>query len=327
MNGPVCSVVMPAYNVAEVIGEALDSLLNGQTSEPFEIIVVDDGSTDATAAVVRGYGDRVRLLSQPNSGPASARNHGVRAARSDLILFLDADDRALPGRIARQIAIMRNDPSIAMCCGNWLSEAEDGDRLAVYGMTAPKDGHVVLRDPLGRLLVRGCFVITSTVAIRRDVYVACGMQPEGQRYAEDYALWCRIAAGGGRIAVAGAPLAWYRRARPGRLSLLPHTYTGPVYVVRDMLLRHGAQLAADDRAAALARFQNMANALLRHDWAYGGRGRVLARLDAIAPLDSAGMRRKWRLLTMIPGVVPKLARAALHRLRRVRMPLVNTHAP
>jgi glycosyltransferase involved in cell wall biosynthesis len=320
MTQPVCSVVVPAYNVADVITQALDSLLDRQTDRPFEIIVVNDGSTDATVEVVRSYGARVQLLEQPNLGPASARNHGVLAARSELILFLDADDRTLPGRIERQVDFMSTNPDIDICFGNWLVEGDDGDYLAGYGLAGPLAGFAGVADPLQRLLVRGSFVPTSTVAIRRRCYIANGMQPVERRYAEDYALWCRIAGSGGRFAFTGTPLSWYRRARPGRLTYSPHTYAGPVEVMRDTLLRYGSLLSREDHAVALDRYRGLMEVLLRHDWAYGGRDQVLARLETLKPFVSPATRRKWSLLAVVPSALPRSGRAVLHWMRRLRSP-------
>src|SRR5689334_2160139 len=98
------SVVIPTYNRAELVGEAIDSVL-GQSRPPLEVIVVDDGSTDDTADVVGRYGARVVYLRQPNCGPATARNVGVARARGDLIALLDSDDRWLPRKLELQVPL------------------------------------------------------------------------------------------------------------------------------------------------------------------------------------------------------------------------------
>ena len=91
MKKPLVSVIIPTYNSAGYIEEALESVFE-QTLQDFEIIVVDDGSTDGTGEVLRKYGDRIRYIYQENNGPASARNGGIRVARGEYIAFLDADD-------------------------------------------------------------------------------------------------------------------------------------------------------------------------------------------------------------------------------------------
>ncbi len=99
---PTVSLVIPAYNAEAYLREALDSAF-AQTRPPDEVIVVDDGSGDRTPEIAASYGDRVRLLRQPNRGEAAARNTGVRVARGDLIAFLDADDTLLPRCLEAQL--------------------------------------------------------------------------------------------------------------------------------------------------------------------------------------------------------------------------------
>ncbi|MFW6059579.1 MAG: glycosyltransferase family 2 protein [Phycisphaeraceae bacterium] len=105
------SCIIPAWNAERFLGEAIDSVL-AQTLPAAEVIVVDDGSTDGTAAVARRYDGRVRLIEQANGGTAAARDAGIRAATCDLFTFLDADDLFLPEKIERQLAHLRADDTI-----------------------------------------------------------------------------------------------------------------------------------------------------------------------------------------------------------------------
>lgn len=98
------SVVIPAFNAESFLGEALDSVL-GQTARPTEVIVVDDGSTDGTRALVRRYSDAVRLVTQDNGGAARARNVGARQATGEWLAFLDADDVWLPEKLEKQLRL------------------------------------------------------------------------------------------------------------------------------------------------------------------------------------------------------------------------------
>jgi len=113
LRPPKVSVVMPAYNRAKEIGAAIDSVL-AQTFEDIELIVVDDGSTDATPEIVRAYGDRVRFFQQKNAGVGAARNAGVRLARGEYLASLDSDDVQLPFRLATQVALLDRSPDAAM---------------------------------------------------------------------------------------------------------------------------------------------------------------------------------------------------------------------
>src|SRR5690606_16515588 len=113
MTGLV-SVVIPAYNAAGLIGETIESILT-QRYPSVEIIAVDDGSADATANVVEGFGSRVRLARQPNSGGCSSpRNHGLRLARGEYVTFFDADDLMLPDKLARQVQYLEAHPDVSM---------------------------------------------------------------------------------------------------------------------------------------------------------------------------------------------------------------------
>ena len=317
MSGLGLSVVIPAFNAGRFIAAAIRSVMDQQYAGPLEIIVVNDGSTDDTGSIVEAFGGAVRHIVQSNQGPAAARNMGVLVAKHPLILLLDADDLAFPGRLEMQASFMERHPEIDVCFGNWIVEGESDDYLARYGISAPHDGFAEIDDPLGRLLGRGCFVPTSTVAIRRRSYLDGGMQPAGAFYAEDYALWCNLAARGGRFSCCGAPLAWYRTASDQRLTRSAHTYAGVVTVLGEALVNYGAMLDPATHAAAMARFQDAANVLLRHDWWTGGRAQVWRRLRAIPPLLDPALRRRWMLISLVPRIFPRAARAVLHRRRRV----------
>ena len=111
------SVVIPTHNHAAFLRQAIDSALS-QTLPPLEIIVVDDGSTDETPAILREYGSRIRPIRQPNAGVAAARNTGIGAATGDLIAFLDSDDVWEPSKLARQVARFKADAALGLVhCG------------------------------------------------------------------------------------------------------------------------------------------------------------------------------------------------------------------
>ena len=117
MSIPMVSVVVPMYNAAPYTGAALESIL-GQTWPALEIIIVDDGSTDDSAAIAARYaGGRLRLVQQANAGAASARNHGMSLAQGYYIQFFDADDRMTPDKIARQVEALTATPGKVAACG------------------------------------------------------------------------------------------------------------------------------------------------------------------------------------------------------------------
>lgn len=113
---PLLSVIVPVFNGAVTLADALASIL-AQEGVALEIIVIDDGSTDTSAAIAHSFGDTVVCVSQPNQGPAAARNVGLQIARGELISFLDADDRWPVGRVRHHVDILSQAPEIELVIG------------------------------------------------------------------------------------------------------------------------------------------------------------------------------------------------------------------
>jgi glycosyltransferase involved in cell wall biosynthesis len=192
MTAPTVSVVMPAYNAAACVRRAVDSVL-AQTWADFELLVVDDGSTDGTLDVLAGYGERIRVLTQPNAGPAAARNHGLRESRGRYVAFLDADDWWLPAKLARQVALLDERPEIGFCSTATRVVTEGGAPAGDW--PCGSDGGPLLET----LFVRSAAVSGSTsgVLARRDLLLAAGGFDEALRGFEDPDLWIRLAAHAG----------------------------------------------------------------------------------------------------------------------------------
>ena len=125
---PTVSVIIPAYNCDRYIVQAIESVLN-QKDCSYEILVIDDGSTDSTEAVLAPYRDRIRYIKQKNQGVAAARNNGIALARADLIAFLDADDYFVSGKLARQSEILIQRPDLGMVHSGWQRVDADGNKL------------------------------------------------------------------------------------------------------------------------------------------------------------------------------------------------------
>ena len=180
MEGPPVTAVMPAYHAAAFVGEAVASLLR-QTVPPHEVIVVDDGSTDDTAAVAEAAGARV--IRQANGGPAAARNTGIRAATTEWIALLDADDLARPTRLATQQRHL-DDPAIAVVFAGHYME----------GKVQPTPPARIDFD----VLWRRNWIPTSTVMLRRAAWEAVGGFDESRDLigVEDYNFWLRLAHAG-----------------------------------------------------------------------------------------------------------------------------------
>lgn len=146
MTNPRVTCIIPVYNGERYLGEAIESILD-QTYHPIEIVVVDDGSTDATATIVAGFGTRVRYLFQTNAGQVSAMNHGVRAASGDLIASLDADDLWIRGKVARQVAHLGEHPETGAVFGHaqnfWIDELrEEAERFRNHRIARPLPAYV-----------------------------------------------------------------------------------------------------------------------------------------------------------------------------------------
>ena len=179
------SVVIPCYNQARFLGEAIESVLT-QTYPRVEIIVVDDGSTDHTANVAALY-PAVRYVHQANQGLAAARNTGLRASLGHILIFLDADDRLTPETAEHGVHHLLNSPESALVSGRYRYIKEDGTILNEYSQepTAP--------DPYAAFL-RGNYVgMHGTVAYRRSALEAEGGFNTALRACEDYDLYLRLA--------------------------------------------------------------------------------------------------------------------------------------
>jgi glycosyltransferase involved in cell wall biosynthesis len=181
------SVVIPAYNRANTIARAVASAL-AQDPPPFEVIVVDDGSTDATREVVEAIADpRLRLVSQPNAGASAARNRGIAEARGGLIAFLDSDDEWLPGKLAAQVARFRAaSPRLGLVYTGFESIAADGSRT----VHRARARGWIYRDLLARNVVTGCG--STAMMTRAALELAGGFDPTLAAN-EDYDLVLRIA--------------------------------------------------------------------------------------------------------------------------------------
>nr|VFJ58853.1 MAG: Glycosyltransferase involved in cell wall bisynthesis [Candidatus Kentron sp. FW]VFJ58913.1 MAG: Glycosyltransferase involved in cell wall bisynthesis [Candidatus Kentron sp. FW] len=210
MKKPLVSVIIPCYNHARFVAEAIESAL-GQTHSPVEVIVVDDGSTDDSARVISTFADRVLFLQQENLGPSVARNTGFRASKGEFIAFLDADDLYEGNFIARLLAVFEQDlECIAVYCQKY-PVGEDGQRL-------PTQNRFVIpptEDLYAVLLQRNIFS-THCILARRVCYEEAGLFDPRFRYGEDWEMWLRIAQTGKIIGI--PDLLAHRRIVTGSLS-------------------------------------------------------------------------------------------------------------
>ena len=183
LTPPIVTVLMPVYNGDRYLRAAVESIL-AQTFESFELLIVDDGSTDGTALICQSFTDpRIHVVRhEKNAGLVSALNSGIDLIRTKYVARMDADDVALPDRLARQIAFMESRPDIA-ACGSWARELVDGRLRAV-----------MLR-PTGEYLRQTAWqpvpIFHPTACLRTEVLQELRYRPDFI-HAEDYDLWLRL---------------------------------------------------------------------------------------------------------------------------------------
>jgi glycosyltransferase involved in cell wall biosynthesis len=185
----VVSVVIPAHNAAWCVAKAIDSVL-AQDFRDFELIVVDDGSTDETAVVLSGYGDAIRVVRQANGGMSNARNAGIRAARGEFIAFLDADDWWLPGKLGNQVGLMRNNAAIGFTSTAARVEDQEGKLLNTWPCS-PCETSFLVHLFQGNAGIAGG---SSALMVRRALLEKTGGYDETLGGVEDADLWIRLAA-------------------------------------------------------------------------------------------------------------------------------------
>lgn len=185
------SVIMPTYNHARYIGEAIESVLR-QTYQNFELIIIDNFSTDNTAEIVASYKDnRIKYLKFRNHGIiAASRNHGIKNSKGKYIAFLDSDDVWLPEKLDLQIDLMESDKEIGLSYVLYSHLLEDASVKGVF----PKSGHR-LRGNVFPALYRKSLIANSGAVVRTEVFKELGLLDENPKLVtiEDYEMWLRIA--------------------------------------------------------------------------------------------------------------------------------------
>lgn len=234
---PLISVVIPSYNAARFVNQAIDSVMQ-QTYSPIEIILVDDGSTDDTAQRLAALGNRIRYVHQVNGGLSKARNRGIREARGELVAFLDADDKWLPEKLQKQWEMLRADPDLKFVHTDVFDLIET-------------TGEVVHEDRNGRRFTGDCYleffrgnvIIPSTVLVTRSCLEQIGHFDEAIRGAstQDMDLCLRVARHH-RFAYVDEPLVLYRM-HPDNASRNRRMMLEDEYFVLAKALRDDPELA------------------------------------------------------------------------------------
>lgn len=219
MSAPRFSIIIPAYNAAATLARAIDSVL-AQSYPAHEVIVVDDGSTDATPEVATHYGDKLRYIRQDNAGVSSARNHGARIATGDWLAFLDADDWYYPDRLRLHAEWIDEDATLDFLTGDYEYRDDAGNLLGT-SMAQHDAGRMMLAKAAGnarvvidqvheiQAYVADHFGDTHTLSVPRQIFLELGGYPLGYKVCEDVHFLTRLVSRSRRIGVACVPLGVY----------------------------------------------------------------------------------------------------------------------
>jgi glycosyltransferase involved in cell wall biosynthesis len=322
MKQPECrpalvSIIIPTHNRAEWLPGCVDSVRASRTSD-VDIIVVDDGSTDATYQVMQNIGADVRYIRQTNAGPAAARNRGAREARGRYVAFLDSDDRWLPEAPQRLIEFMELNPEVVVGFGDVkVGNSRDGysskfalpehDEFWRLPCQENEDGfRVPEMRPFFQCMVRCNQVHISTGIVRRSAFELVGGYDEALRGAADWDLWLRLAA---RFSFVFSPsrVATYEKHTGNMSRDLDHMW-GDFVRVLEKALKHEPNLTAGERACVQARL-----AQVMYEWTYFAfdRGELtVARRRSAGYLKLHGPDRRvllyWCASWLPAGVVQRL---------------------
>lgn len=182
---PLVSVVIPTYNRAHLIREALESVFS-QTFKDYEVILIDDGSTDGTEALIQEhYAGRLRYVKQKNAGISGARNRGIALAKGKYVAFLDSDDRWLAEKLQKQFNYMETHPKTGLLCTKLIRyEIGGSGKTEICPAGFPKHFSELLEGPN--------FIPTTTTMVRRECFEKTGVFDPALQVAEDWDLWIRI---------------------------------------------------------------------------------------------------------------------------------------
>jgi glycosyltransferase involved in cell wall biosynthesis len=297
---PTFSVVIPAYNAAATIGEAVESALT-QTLPPREVVVCDDGSTDDLDASLASHRDRIVLIRKENGGEGSAKDAASRHANGDFVVVLDADDAFLPERLEALAELARARPDLDILTTDAFLESEG----RVVRRSYTDDWRFEVEDQRRAILERN--FVFGAAAIRRDRLLAVGGFNPSLRYAADWDLWIRMILSGSRAGLVDEPLYRYRIG-PTALSARRASLVGGFVTVLERAAA-GSDLTPEERRTVersiAARRQELARLELDEVLAADKGAPVRARARAV--LRERGLPARAWLKATLALAAPRLA--------------------
>lgn len=304
---PLVSIIIPAYQVASFIKEALDSVF-AQTIISYEAIVINDGSPDTLELerTLAPYRSRILYIQQDNRGAGAARNAGLRAARGRFVAFLDGDDVWLPNFLSEQLKLIESDGGYDLVYADAVNFGDLDSAGRTSMATNPSSGEVTVEKLIRSL----CCVITSAVLARRESLLAAGLFDETLHNSQDFDFWLRLAKDARARITYQRKVLVLRRIHPESLAYDPtKSFAGELRVLNKMSLRD--DLTPEERdaiAATISQRQaevaviNGKRALADEDFAAAARSFQIANENL----------RSWKL-----GLVLLWLRVAPGLLRRV----------
>lgn len=313
---PTFAVIIAAYQAADTIGSALDSVLE-QTRAPDEIVICDDGSTDDLEAALRPYADRITLVRQANGGEAAAKNAAARAASSDYVVILDADDHFCPERLEAIAGLATARPDLDVIATDTHVEL-DGEQLGLQS-----DLHDFPTTAGGQRaeLLRHCIVWVP--AIRRQRLLEIGGFDPSVRVGTDWDCWIRLVLGGSLLGLVDAPLYRYKLARGSLSSNDVTRHRGNVQIL-ERALEHPSLTAAERTIVekAIRLYRSTADLAEARDTLL--RRLPGARRAAWRVVSGRGIGWRSRAKAALSIVAPGVARRLLRRRPESAHPLAGS---
>lgn len=314
------SVVIPAYNIGEYIGRAIDSVL-AQTHKPDEIIVVNDGSTDNTAEVIQSYGSKVRYIHQENAGASTARNTGIKAVNCEWIAFLDGDDEWVLDNLQKQTELLKRNPELDWSTANYIRCYCREDRKITANDSKKADEFMGDKDYFESYFsayMNRTYGCTDTMIIKREVFEKTGLFREKQLKHNDMDMWFRIAFQYSKIGYISQPLAVYHMNVSDSIT---KRYMDPA-ILSDFMKRH-IEMASE--FGKFDEFKPCAEYMLRF-WIhrYWLDERIMHIREMAVRFDNV-LPKFYTLLLRLLTICPRATQACMPMLSRInkllRLPL------
>lgn len=302
-NSLTISAVMPAYNAEKYIARAIDSVL-GQTRTPDEFIVIDDGSTDDTAGIVKSYGDKIRYVYQENGGESAARNTGIKEATCDWIAFLDSDDEWLEGNLEMLEGVIVRNSDLVWAFGNFYNcDCQDESRSIAHSTDKackiPLNGECF--DNYLKCFNGGFHAWTGTNIIKKSIFDKIGLYVLGQHRGADTDMWLRIAYDYPKVGYVAEPLAIYHRGIATSMSSL-HRNLSIISAQLEKHLKLSTEKGAYDDFVPCA--SSMLGNRIRENFSAGQADGILEIIERYDELLSFRFKMEMRLRIKHPKVAP-----------------------